>query len=146
VRKELAGIAPSTRGSQELYTPELTTRIYRELATRATAALEQSGGAIVDATFHRRERRALLQDTGARTLWVECTAPEHVLRRRGAGRERRPQLASDAAWPVIEAQLSAWEPLSEVAPGDHFTVPTDRAVEACLDELDSFVSAAVDHG
>jgi uncharacterized protein len=146
VRKELAGIAPSTRGSQELYTPELTTRIYRELATRATAALEQSGGAIVDATFHRRERRALLQDTGARTLWVECTAPEHVLRSRGAGRERRPQLASDAAWPVIEAQLSAWEPLSEVAPGDHFTVPTDRAVEACLDELDSFVSAAVDHG
>jgi hypothetical protein len=47
---------------------------------------------------------------------------------------------------VIEAQLSAWEPLSEVAPGDHFTVSTDRAVEACLDELDSFVSAAVDHG
>ena len=69
-----------------------------------------------------------------------------MLRSRGAVRERRPEHGSDATWPVIEAQLSAWEPLGEVPTGDHLALRTDRPVEACLDELDSFVSAAVDHG
>ena len=145
VRKELGGLPADRRAGQELYTREFTASTYRELASRTSAALERSGGAIVDATFHRREQRALLRDTGARILWVECAAPERMLRSRGAIRERHPEHGSDATWSVIETQLSAWEPLSEVPTGDHLALRTDRSVEACLDELDSFVSGAVDH-
>jgi hypothetical protein len=47
---------------------------------------------------------------------------------------------------VTAAQLSAWEPLDDVPATDHLVLRTDRPVEACLDELDSFVSAAVDGG
>jgi uncharacterized protein len=146
VRKELAGLSADTPGSPELYSLEFTSRTYRELAARTAAALEHSGGAVVDATFQRRDQRALLQDAGARTLWVECTAPEHALRSRGAIRERAPEHGSDATWPVIEAQLAAWEPLLEAPRGDHFALRTDRPVAACLDDLDSFVSATVDRG
>jgi uncharacterized protein len=146
VRKELAGMSPDARGTVELYTREFTTRTYRELAARTTATLESSRGAIVDATFHRSDQRALLHDMAARRLWVECTAPEHALRSRVTVRERAPEHGSDAGWRVTEAQLSAWEPLDDVPPGDRHTLRTDRSVEACLDELDSFVSAAVDRG
>jgi hypothetical protein len=129
VRKELAGTSPDTRGTPELYTPEFTLRTYRELAARARAALASSAGAVVDATFHRREQRAL---------------PEEALRSRGAARAHTPEHASDATWSVTAAQLSSWEPLEEISPGDRHVLSTDRPVETCLDELDSFVSAAVD--
>jgi aminoglycoside phosphotransferase family enzyme/predicted kinase len=146
VRKELAGIAADTPGPPTLYTPELTTRTYRELAARARPALASEGGAIVDATFHRADQRALLRGLAARVLWIECTAPEGVLRSRGAARERAPEHGSDATWPVMAAQLSAWEPLDDVPPADRHALRTDRTIDACLDELDSFVCAAVDGG
>lgn len=82
----------------------------------------------------------------ARVSWIECTAPEEILRSRGASREHAPEHGSDATWPVMAAQLSAWEPLSEVPPADRHALHTDRPVEACLDELESFASAAVDRG
>jgi len=134
------------RGPPELYTAELTTGTYRELAARTAAAVDSTAGVVVDATFHRSEQRALLKDVGARTLWIECTAPEEVLRTRCDIRELAPEHGSDATWPVTAAQLSAWQPLDEITPGDRHTMRTDRPVETCLDELDSFVSGAVDRG
>jgi predicted kinase len=98
VRKEMAEIAQNRRGPPELYTPEFTARTYRELAAATAAALESSGGVVLDATFHRKDQRALLHDVGARVLWIECTAPERVLRRRTAARERAPEhLARDGS-------------------------------------------------
>jgi aminoglycoside phosphotransferase family enzyme/predicted kinase len=146
VRKSLRGIPADRRGSPELYAPEATAETYRELARQAGAALAASGGTIVDATFQRREQRALLQGLGARVLWVECTVPEEVLRDRGAVREGEPERGSDATWPVIAAQLSAWEPLHDVPAQDRHVLRTDRPVADCFGELDSFVSAAVDGG
>ncbi len=146
MRRELAGISPDTRGAPALYTPEFTARTYRELAARAKAALAADTGAIVDATFHQRDQRVRLHDIGARVLWIECTAPERTLHSRGAVRERAPEHGSDATWQVTAAQLSAWEPLEEVREDDRHVLRTDRTVGACLDELDSFVSDAVDRG
>jgi predicted kinase len=100
----------------------------------------------VDATFHRREQRAALRGADARVLWIECRAPEGALRARTAGRRRAPEQGSDATWPVAAAQLEAWEALDDVAPADRHVLRTDRPAEACLAEVDSFVSAAVDGG
>jgi aminoglycoside phosphotransferase family enzyme/predicted kinase len=146
VRKELAGISADSRAPGQVYTPEFTMQTYRELAARANVAVESSGGAVLDATFHRRDQRALVTDLGTRALWIECIAPEQTLRSRSAARERAPERGSDATWPVAAAQLSAWEPLDEVGPGDRHVVRTDRALEDCLDDVDSFVSGAVDGG
>jgi hypothetical protein len=146
VRKELAGIPPERRGGQELYGPEVTARTYRQLAARARAAVAGAGGAVVDATFHRAAQRAELRDLGARVLWAECRAPEQVIRERTAARERGPERASDATWPVARAQLAAWEPLDDVPPPDRLSVRTDRPVTASLAEMEAFVSSAVDAG
>jgi predicted kinase len=119
-------------------------RTYRQLAERARAAIESSGGAVLDATFHRRAQRALLSSIDARVVWVECTAAEEVLRSRAAARERSPERGSDATWRVVSAQLAAWEPLTDVADRDRHLLRTDRPPDRCADDLDSFVSAAVD--
>jgi uncharacterized protein len=144
VRKEQAGIPLDAHGPPELYTREVTERTYLELAARTRTALDSSGGVVLDATYHRSQQRALLQDVGARTLWIECVAPEQMLRSRSAVRTGAPEHGSDATWPVTAEQLSAWEPLDDVPAADRFTLHTDRPVDECLDELDAFVSAAVD--
>jgi aminoglycoside phosphotransferase family enzyme/predicted kinase len=146
VRKELAGLPPERRGGPDLYEPEAIARTYAELAARARAAQEAGTGAIVDATFHRAEQRAALRGTGARVLWIECRAPEEALRARTAAREHAPERGSDATWPVAAAQLEAWETLDEIEPRDRHVLHTDRPVDACLAEVDSFVSAAVEGG
>ena len=146
VRKELAGMPPERRGGPELYEPESTARTYAALVARTRAALAAGSGAIVDATFHRQEQRAALRGARARVLWIECRAPEGALRARTEAREQAPEQGSDATWPVAAAQLEAWEALDDVEPADRRVLRTDRPVEACLAEVDSFVSAAVDGG
>jgi aminoglycoside phosphotransferase family enzyme/predicted kinase len=146
VRKELAGTPPDRRGGPALYEPESTARTYAELAARTRAGLAAGSGAIVDATFHRAEQRAVLAGAGARVLWIECRAPAEALRVRTAARARAPERGSDATWPIAAVQLEAWETLEEIEPRDRHVLITDRPVEECLAEVDSFVSAAVDGG
>ena len=148
VRKELAGLPADERAPRTAYEAAHTERTYTELAARAAAAVRVRGGAIVDATFSKRAHRVALagalEGSGARVLWVECTAPPEVLRRRAAAREHAPERGSDATWPVIAAQLEAREPLDEVTPTARHTLHTDRPLDECLDEFDRFASAALD--
>jgi aminoglycoside phosphotransferase family enzyme/predicted kinase len=148
VRKELSGIRVAERAPPRAYDREHTQRTYAELAARAAAAVESHGGAIVDATFSNRAHRAMLlravEERGARVLWVECWAPREVLQQRAAVRERGPEHGSDATWPVIAAQLETRDPLDEIAAGSLLSLRTDRPVDACLEDLDRFASAALD--
>ena len=148
VRKELAGIDADTRGDAAIYREEHTARTYAELADRAVSAVSERGGAIVDATFTSAAQRTTLIErlsgSGARILWIECSAPPDVLRKRAVVRELGPERGSDATWPVVAAQLEARTPLDEVDPQSRHSVRTDRPLAASLDEDDRFVSAAVD--
>ena len=147
VRKEQAGVRFDDRAPPESYDAEHTRHVYAELADRAAAAVRSHGGAIVDATFSMRAHRAALAarlvDTGARVLWLECTAPHEVLRQRGAARERGAEHGSDATWPVIAAQLESREPLDELPGASICILHTDEPVEACLDDADRFVCSAI---
>ncbi len=148
VRKELAGVRSEERAPPGVYDAEHTAQTYGELAERAAASVASHGGAIVDATFsvrrHRTTLAARLERSGARVLWIECTAPREVLARRGAAREQGAEHGSDATWPVIAAQLESREPLEDVTGADLHVLRTDGAVETCLDDADRFVSAALD--
>lgn len=148
VRKDLAGVLLEDRAPPQVYDAEHTDPTYAELAERAAAAVGSHEGAIVDATFSKRAHRAALterlEDSGARILWIECSAPREVLRRRGTARERAAEHGSDATWPVIAAQLEAREPLDEIPAASLHALRTDRPLDPCLDDLDRFVSAALD--
>lgn len=138
VRKELAGLGPTERAPQAVYSEDASLRTYRELGARAAAAAD---GAIVDATFRRRAHRAAFaEDFGGRALFVECIAPAGVVAERAARRELDPDRVSDATPAIAARQRADFEPLDEVAPEAHLPLRTDRplrdlagAVEDWLD-------------
>lgn len=143
-RKRLAGLVPTERGDEGLYSPAFTSRTYRELGRAAAEELAGVGGAIVDATFHRRSARAAFLDgLGARAapLFVECRASTEVLLSRVRERDLDPERTSDADATIVRRQLAELEPLVEVPANTRLDLLTDAdpdrlavAVECFVDE------------
>lgn len=130
IRKELAGLPPTARGGPELYTPERSAATYRTMLARAAEELVAGRGAIIDATFQRREHRdtarALAARHGVPLLFVECSAPDNVIRRRLDERARREHSISDADWQVYLQQRALYEPFAADEPGAVFRADTAR--------------------
>ncbi len=143
VRKRLAGLGPSERGDAELYSRAHTDRTYEQLISDAEARVRADGGVVVDATFREQaQRRALtaaLRAAGARVLFCECRASEPALLERGRARERAPEHGSDATWDVISEQRASFDPLDDVAAGDHLVIDTDRPVAASMAQVETRV-------
>jgi predicted kinase len=108
IRKALWGFSPLERLGPAGYTHDTTTRVYRTLAERASAALEQGRTVIVDAVFARSGDREAIERIAAAAsvpfagLWMD--APPEVLLARIA---RRQLDASDADAAVVRQQLAA---------------------------------------
>lgn len=143
VRKQRAGLPPDERAGAEHYRPDASRETYRELGERARGELSRTGGAIVDATFRRREDRdafaaAIGQSTSA-ALFVECRAPRDTLRQRARDRESDPARVSDATADLVDRQLDDWDSLDEIDPALHATVRADRDPSDIVDEIEAFL-------
>jgi aminoglycoside phosphotransferase family enzyme/predicted kinase len=138
LRKALAGIGPSERADPLTYSEAFSRATYAELGRRAAGEISDSGGAIVDATFRRRDDRAAFADgfaDAAPLVFVQCTAPAAVLAQRAAQRQRDPERISDATPEIVERESERWQPLDEVPAASHLILRTDRAVEAVADDV-----------
>jgi aminoglycoside phosphotransferase family enzyme/predicted kinase len=146
-RKRLAGLAPAQRGREEHYTPEFTMRTYRELGRAAAEGLEQAGGVIVDATFHRRnEREAFrrgLGKGGAPLLAVECKASTDELLARVRGRESDPGRTSDADAAIVRRQLAELEPLDDIPGPALLELSTEDDPDRLALRVEEFVDRCV---
>lgn len=143
VRKELAGVDETARAAPEHYGATASRRTYDELGTRAANGVRRGGGAIVDATFRRREERhafaAAFGDARSHALYVECRAPREVLLKRSDARERDPGRVSDATEEMVDRQLAEWEPLDELPAAAHVSLRTDRDTADIADELEALL-------
>ena len=118
-RKRLAGLPELARSGsgleQGLYSLEASTRVYQHLARCAADTLAGGYTTIIDATFHRREDRALFYDLsvelGVSACVVQCEASPEVLRTRVQARHQRGDDPSDADLSVLQWQLSHCEPI-----------------------------------
>jgi predicted kinase len=138
VRKRLAGIRPGARAHPEHYTEQFSRATYRELALEALTAIDRHRGALVDATFRRREDRRAFTETfqeATPLLFAECLAPAAVLARRATVRDRSGTRISDADLSVVLRERERWEPLEEVAASDHLPLRTDRPLEEIIEDL-----------
>lgn len=146
-RKRLAGLAPGDRAPAELYSPELTSRTYRQMGLEAGGALDREGGAIVDATFHRRDARAAfleaLGEVGAPVVFVECRAATGTLLARVRERETDPGSASDANAAIVERQLTELEPLEEVREDRRAMLETDLPADRLTARVEELVDARI---
>lgn len=142
LRKRISGLPRRARGTADLYTEEMNLRTYAELGRCASAEVHETGGAIIDATFRKAAHRQAFEQSLSKTpapVFVECAAPEEVVRERAERRERDPERISDAGAAVAIRQITQWEPLTEVPRARRIVVRTDAASAATVDEIEAFL-------
>jgi aminoglycoside phosphotransferase family enzyme/predicted kinase len=118
-RKRIAGLAERSRSDSELeqgmYSGETSRRVYERLRQCAADVLAGGYSVIVDATFQRREERALLRAVAAQCAAamhvIFCHAPRRVLQGRVAARRQAATDASEADLAVLEWQRTRFEPI-----------------------------------
>lgn len=123
IRKAIHGVSAETRLEAAAYQPEVSERVYLELARRAGDILGDGGAVVADAVFDKLGNRemvemaALLHKASFDGFWLE-TAPD-VLRERVVSRQMGP---SDADLTVLDLQLAktpgaiAWRRLDAEQP------------------------------
>jgi predicted kinase len=118
IRKELAGLSPTTSAKAEfeagLYSAEWTERTYAECLERTQRELFRGNRVVVDATFRGEENRTSfvkgIRDMGAPALLIHCQADPQVVR---GWIESRPGDPSDAYWDVYKRMAESWEEFGE---------------------------------
>jgi uncharacterized protein len=88
IRKHLAGIPVADRGSDAIYTPEMTEKTYDRLLELGTMLVQQGYTVILDAKYDRQALRqgAIAQAASVPLTILHCDAPIDVLKTRVAGR------------------------------------------------------------
>lgn len=125
------GGTPTTAPYGEaLYTPEARAAVYHALYDEAERALRSGRGVIADATFLRRSDRARLArvaaDCGRRHVFVECCAPEQLVRARLDARLDSVS-ESDARWQTYLGQREEREPFGPDE--SHLVIETEKDLE-----------------
>lgn len=133
VRKELAGITPSTPAAagfgEGIYAPGRTDELYAELLHRAEQLLGRGESVVLDASWTSAPHRASAVDVARRTsselLQLQCRAGTEIAAHRIACRVHG---ASDATVPVATLMSRAADPWPDATPIDT-TGPVAAAVE-----------------
>jgi hypothetical protein len=106
VRKAMHGVAPETRLPDKAYRPEVSARVYREMAWRASLILAEGGSVVADAVFNDEANRRLIEAAAVQAgvpfvgAWLE-TDPAVLWQRVSA----RGQGVSDATVDILSRQL-----------------------------------------
>ena len=96
------------------------------------------GAASDRAAFHGACRRPV--------VFVQCMAPDTVIRARALRRAVDPERISDATAAIAADQQREFEPLDEVAARAHIVLRTDRPTEEVLEELESALDERLQDG
>jgi aminoglycoside phosphotransferase family enzyme/predicted kinase len=142
-RKWLMGVeaSQSLRGDAFAggYAEETTARVYAELLRRAEVVLGSGRSVIVDASFRTREARALARALARRRSasfhFLECRAPDEVVRHRLEQRARGHE-ESDARLDLLESFRARFEAVSELPASEHLVLDTSRPLAALLSQLE----------
>jgi len=106
IRKAMHGVSAETRLPDKAYRPEVSEKVYRQMAWRTDLILAEGGSVIADAVFDKKGNREMIEDV-ARDLgvpvagiWLE--ADPALLWRRVSERRVSP---SDATVDILSRQL-----------------------------------------
>jgi aminoglycoside phosphotransferase family enzyme/predicted kinase len=137
-RKWLAGLAPTQAAPASAYTADFSRRTFDEMFRRATVVLRSGRGVILDATFRGRDLRRRAQELAGQHerpfLFVETTCNDTILRERLRRRATRPSV-SDATEPLLARMRAAFEPVTELEPGQHVVVRTTEPVVTLVETV-----------
>jgi aminoglycoside phosphotransferase family enzyme/predicted kinase len=139
-RKALAGVPATQPAPAGAYTPAFTDRTYDEVFRRAEVVLDSGRGVILDATFRDRPLRLRARELARRHRrpfrFVEAICDDTTLRARLRARAAGVSV-SDATEALLDRVRREFEPVTELAAGEHVpvrtTAPVSGQVEAVRD-------------
>lgn len=137
VRKHLAGISPYEKGSDRIYTPEMTDKTYSRLIELGVQLSARGYRVILDAKFDRQAKRAeAIAKATAHHLplvLLHCAAPPEVLKARVE--QRRRDIADATATVLAKQSMDPFEPEEPVV-----VVDTNRTIEQIRQQLSNIFS------
>ncbi len=138
VRKALHGVSPETRLDGDAYGPEMSARVYAEMASRARAVLMAGASVVADAVHDKAERRSAIEAAADEAgvpftgIWLE--APPATLHARVAARQGG---QSDATPDVLQVQLA-----KGVSDLTWARVDTSGSVDAVIEDVLALTSSS----
>ena len=138
IRKELAGVTPWLRSDAaarpELYSAAMTKHTYEVMITRGLEQAKAGRGAVLDATFGKREHRDFLRErakaAGVRHAFVELRASDEQIQQRLLQRETSEREISDARLEDFETLSASFEPHQPDENGAFVSIGTGSSPEA----------------
>jgi len=143
VRKRLLGIPPEEHHYEPfgkgIYSEEMTRRTYEALAEFAAEDLAEGRDVVLDATYRSRAFRKLVfekvKGLPVEVLFVQCVAPDEVIRKRFEERALKTGEPSDGRWEIYVKQKEVFEPPTEIPPENLLVLETTRPVEELVQEV-----------
>jgi uncharacterized protein len=136
VRKHLAGIPLWERGSDDVYTPEMTQKTYARLLELGILLANEGYTVILDAKYDRQQLReeviAQAKEHQLPLQIIQCTAPLDVLQQR---LQERTGDITDATADLLSTQIQQAEPFSEQEKPFVKILDTMQPLEAQLNQL-----------
>jgi uncharacterized protein len=145
VRKGMVGTVERRAAlfNQGIYSPAMSDRTYAKMAREAEKQILIGRGAILDATFSRRNHREKISRLAAKhgvpIFWVRCFASEDVTYKRLAARAAEGKDASDGRWEVYVNQKSVYEPLDEISSISCLALDTNLPVTELEQQVEKFL-------
>lgn len=106
IRKAMHGVSAETRLPDSAYRPEVSNRVYGEMARRAGVILRDGGSVVSDAVFDAPDKRQSIEEaarrSGAQFVGIWLVADPALLKQRVAARRGGP---SDATVDILARQL-----------------------------------------
>ncbi|MFN3927545.1 MAG: AAA family ATPase [Pseudanabaenaceae cyanobacterium] len=113
LRKHLAGIPLTEKGSPAIYTPAMTAQVYQQLLELGLCLAQAGQTVILDAKYDRASlRTAVISACNTKQIPVQiiyCSAPYPVLRDRLIQRQQANRDITDATVDLLDQQLAQFE-------------------------------------
>jgi aminoglycoside phosphotransferase family enzyme/predicted kinase len=127
-----------------IYSRDVTEKTYEIMLVKAREYIETGTSVILDATFGSKKFRAdllcLAANADSNIFFVECIAPDSVLKKRLAHRDSEP-VVSDARLRHFDLLQSRFEPLDEIHPEEHIEAHTQNTPDQCIKQILGHLSA-----
>jgi predicted kinase len=149
VRKELAGIAASSRQSsgigKGIYSSEFSARTYNELISRAKEDLTglPAGTVVVDGSYARIEDRDALVKAFKDEVdiyFIYCHCEDSVVKERLEMRASDPEAVSDGRWEIFLMQKKTFVAPRAIENAKLLCLDTNRPIEKLLADVDGFIN------
>ncbi len=143
VRKRMLEIPPEEHVYEPfgkgIYSEEMTQKTYEAMASYAVADLGTGRDVVLDATYRSKALRATIleqiKDLGIDWLWVQCVAPDEIIKKRFEERAKKEGEPSDGRWEIYVKQKEVFEPPSEIPEERLLVLETTRPVEELVEEV-----------